>query len=481
MHIETDIAIAGGGLNGTSLALSLASAGFRVALIDPRPVADRKVPEFDGRSYALALTSKRLLGALGLWDGLADNAQPILEIKVTDGRPGDGPSPMMLAFDHAEIEEGPMGYMVEDRYLRGALLDAADASSARIQMIEGSVGDHEADGAGVTLTLADGQMVRAAVLVGSDGRTGATAGRAGIRRQSWGYGQTALVCAIEHARPHNGVAHQFFMPAGPLAILPLTGNRSSIVWTESHEAAANIQALDDAAYLEVLRPRFGSFLGDIALGGRRWTYPLGLSVAERFIADRVALLGDAAHAMHPIAGQGLNAGLKDVAALAEVLADARRRGEDPGRGDVLERYQRWRRFDTAALLLATDSFNRLFSNDNAALRLVRDIGMEAVNAMPGLRRAGRTPAASPASRAASTATAPPEAPAFPRVEGAQHRQRVDQQLVIRLFQAVPVGRQRQRLEIPAQKVEKHLAVESPCHARAPRSAENPSQLTSQRR
>jgi 2-octaprenyl-6-methoxyphenol hydroxylase len=224
------------------------------------------------------------------------------------------------------------------------------------------------------------------VLVGSDGRNGPTAGRAGIRRQSWDYGQTALVCAIEHARPHGGVAHQFFMPSGPLAILPLTGNRSSIVWTERHEAAARIQALDDAGYLEVLRPRFGDFLGDIALGGRRWTYPLGLSVAERFVADRVALLGDAAHAMHPIAGQGLNAGLKDVAALAEVLADAKRRGEDPGRAQVLARYQRWRRFDTAALLLATDSFNRLFSNDNPALRMVRDLGMGAVGAVPGLRR-----------------------------------------------------------------------------------------------
>jgi 2-octaprenyl-6-methoxyphenol hydroxylase len=224
------------------------------------------------------------------------------------------------------------------------------------------------------------------MIVGSDGKTSPTAARAGIRRQGWGYGQTALVCAIAHELPHNGVAHQFFMPPGPLAILPLPGNRSSIVWSESEANAARIQSLDDAAYLDVLRPRFGNFLGDISLAGKRWTYPLALSMTQSFVGLRLALLGDAAHAMHPIAGQGLNAGLKDVAALAEVLTDARRRGEDIGRPEVLDRYQRWRRFDTATLLLATDVFNRLFSNDNGFLRLARDLGMGAVNAMPGLRR-----------------------------------------------------------------------------------------------
>jgi 2-octaprenyl-6-methoxyphenol hydroxylase len=385
MAHDVDVLIAGGGLNGTTLALALASGGLSVALVDPAPPGRREEEAFDGRSYALALTSQRLLKVLGVWARVAAHAQPILEIKVTDGRAGEGPSPFVLEFDHAEIEEGPMGYMMEDRFIRRAILDAIAASSL-ITQIEGTVTDHRAEEGSVSARLADGRTLRARMIVGSDGRTSPTAARAGIRRQGWRYGQTALVCAIAHDLPHNGIAHQFFMPPGPLAILPLPGNRSSIVWSESEATAARIQALDDAGYLDVLRPRFGDFLGDIALAGKRWTYPLALSMTQSFVGPRLALLGDAAHAMHPIAGQGLNAGLKDVAALAEVLTDARRRGEDIGRPEVLDRYQRWRRFDTATLLLATDVFNRLFSNDNGLLRLARDLGMGAVNAMPGLRR-----------------------------------------------------------------------------------------------
>ncbi len=217
----------------------------------------------------------------------------------------------------------------------------------------------------------------AAVLVGCDGRGSATARRAGIRRWGHDYGQSALVCAVDHALPHHGTAHQFFMPSGPLAILPLPGNRSSIVWTETTAQAARIAALPDDAFLAELRPRFGSFLGQIALAGARFHYPLILSVAYSFVAPRMALLGDAAHAVHPVAGQGLNAGLKDVGALAEVLITARRRGEDIGRADVLERYQRWRQFDVTTLALGTDAAVRLFSNDNPLLRLGRDLGLAA--------------------------------------------------------------------------------------------------------
>ncbi|MCU0905267.1 MAG: FAD-dependent monooxygenase, partial [Tabrizicola sp.] len=220
-----------------------------------------------------------------------------------------------------------------------------------------------------------------------DGRGSGVATRAGIKRVGWGYGQTALVTAIRHERDHGGVAQQFFMPSGPLAILPLKGgHHSSIVWSETEETAAAIQALPDAEYLEALRPRFGDFLGEIALAGARFTYPLSLSLAERFIAPRLALVGDAAHGVHPIAGQGLNLGLRDVAALAEVLILARRRGEDPGSPAALEEYQRWRRFDATALALGMDTVNRLFSSDNPLLRLGRDLGMGVVNAMPGLRR-----------------------------------------------------------------------------------------------
>jgi 2-octaprenyl-6-methoxyphenol hydroxylase len=327
----------------------------------------------------------RVLKALGVWQTIADQSQPILDIKVTDGRAGEGPSPLMLAFDHAEIEEGPMGHMIEDRRLRPTLLDAV-SNAGITELDEVSVVDQSPDANGMTVTLSDGRTLRTRLLVGCDGKTSSVAQRASIKRTGWQYNQTALVCAVEHEKPHNGTAHQFFMPPGPLAILPIVGNRSSIVWTEETERAAAVQAMDDEAYLDVLRPRFGDFLGEIALAGKRFSYPLGLSIAQDFVAERVALVGDAAHAVHPIAGQGLNAGLKDVAALAEVLADAVRRGEDIGRLDVLERYRQWRRFDVMTLAVATDGFNRLFSNDNSFLRTIRDLGLGAANALPGLRR-----------------------------------------------------------------------------------------------
>ncbi|WP_411974454.1 FAD-dependent oxidoreductase [Sulfitobacter faviae] len=386
MDFDHDIAIIGGGLNGPALALALSRAGLRVAVIDAQPAQTFENAAFDGRAYALALTSVRLMEGIGIWPDIADDAQPMLEIKVTDGRAGTGPSPMFMHFDHAEIEEGPMGQMVEDRHLRRALLKAAAADPAITMMNDTRVTGQSVAPTGITLTLEGGKTLRARLAVGADGRGSGTAERAGIKRIAWSYGQTALVCVVDHEKPHHGIAHQFFMPPGPLAILPLTGNRSLIVWSEASANATAINPLPDAQYLEVLRPRFGSFLGELSLTGPRYSYPLGLSLAHSMTAPRVALLGDAAHGVHPIAGQGLNAGLRDVAALAEVIADAVRRGEDPGNDAVLARYQEWRRFDNASLALATDSFNRLFSNDNALLRLARDMGMAAINALPGLRR-----------------------------------------------------------------------------------------------
>ena len=386
MDFDTDIAIVGGGLNGPTLALALAQIGLRVTLIDRLPAATREDAAFDGRSYALALTSTRMLGALGLWDDVKSHAQPMLEIKVTDGRAGEGPSPFFMHFDHAEIEEGPMGHMVEDRHLRRALTDAVSNEPLITRRDGETVVAQDAAPSGITLTFADGKSLRARLVVGADGRASGTAIRAGIKRIGWDYAQTALVCAIAHEKPHHGVAHQFFMPPGPLAILPLTDNRSSIVWSETAASAAHINALPDDGYLDVLRPRFGDFLGEISLAGARYTYPLSLSLAHAMMATRVALLGDAAHGVHPIAGQGLNAGMRDVAALAEVIADAHRRGQDIGSATVLEQYQLWRRFDNTALALATDSFNRLFSNDNPLLRLARDVGMAAINALPDARR-----------------------------------------------------------------------------------------------
>jgi 2-octaprenyl-6-methoxyphenol hydroxylase len=387
MH-DTDILIVGGGLNGPALALALAQGGFRVTVIDARAAPARAEAGFDGRAYALAIASKRLLSMIGVWPAVADRVQPILQIKASDGLAGTGPAPFFLTFDHAEIEEGPMGFMLEDRHLYAAFLHAM-AAQPNIHLMSGeTVTAQEARTAAVSVTLASGGTITASLLIGCDGRGSGTAARAGITRSGWGYDQTALVTAIHHDLPHNGIAHQYFLPGGPLAILPLHGgHHSSIVWSEDAVAAAAIQALPDAEYLAALRPRFGDFLGDIALAGARFTYPLSLSLAQRFIAPRLALVGDAAHGVHPIAGQGLNLGLRDVAALAQVVIEASRRGEDVGAPDVLDRYQRWRRFDATALALGMDAVNRVFSNDNPILRMGRDLGLGLVNASPALRRA----------------------------------------------------------------------------------------------
>lgn len=385
MEHDSDILIVGGGINGSVLAIGLAQTGHSVTVIDAQPETVRRNAGFDGRSYALALTSVRLLKGIGIWDQIGDKTQPMLEIKVSQGRAGEGPGPFFLHFDHTELEEGPMGHMCEDRFLRRALLDAMEAET-QITVIEDQVVSQSVVIGGVGLELASGKTLKGRLIVGCDGRKSGTAMRAGIKRTGWDYSQTALVAAVEHALPHNGVAHQFFMPQGPLAILPLPGHRSSIVWSEKTETAAQFAALSDGEFLNVLRPRFGDFLGDIAVKGTRYTYPLGLSIAQSLTAERLVLVGDAAHGVHPLAGQGLNSGLRDAAALVQVLREAARRGEDFAADPVLERYAQWRRFDITALAMVTDGTNRLFSNDNRLLKAARGIGMGVINAMPGLRR-----------------------------------------------------------------------------------------------
>ncbi|MDC0540249.1 UbiH/UbiF/VisC/COQ6 family ubiquinone biosynthesis hydroxylase [Paracoccaceae bacterium] len=386
MEHDCDIAIVGGGFNGPALALAAAQVGLRVIVLDATSHKPQKNAKFDGRAYALALASKRLMAAVGVWENVAQDAEPMLNIRVSDGHAGVGASPFFMDFDHAELEEGPMGYMVEDRHLRYALQAAMQTSPLIEYRLATRVTGQSTGPEGVTLSLANNLKVTTRLLVGADGRQSGTAARAGITYTGWQYGQTALVCAVEHDRPHGGVAHQFFMPAGPMAVLPLSARRSTVVWSEKTDSAAVIKTLDDAAFLDVLRPRFGDFLGDISLTGGRFSYPLGMMIAKNYIAPNVALIGDAAHGVHPIAGQGLNAGLRDVAALIQVLSEAKRRGEDFASQPVLARYQLWRRFDATALAVATDVFNRLFSNDNPILRLGRDLGMGMLNAMPKVRR-----------------------------------------------------------------------------------------------
>lgn len=385
MKQRSDVLIVGGGLNGPALGLALARAGLGVTVIDAHPPRARAGLDFDGRAYALAIASRNLLKSIGVWDILPERPQPIEQIKTTDGRPGEGPAPFFLHFDSAEIEEGPMGYMVEDRHLYAAFLQAMQECPDLTLVSGAEVVGQSVDAAGASVTLSDGRSLKGRVLVGCDGRRSGTARRAGIGRTGWSYGQTAIVCALAHDLPHHGIAYQHFLPSGPLAILPLTGNRSAIVWSEREAAARAAMALSDADFLAILRPRFGDFLGALSLVGRRFCYPLDLTLANSYVAPRVALVGDAAHGVHPIAGQGLNLGFRDVAALAEVLVGAHRRGEDIGALDVLERYQAWRRPDSTALALGMDAVNRLFSNDSAILRVARDLGMGAVNALPGLK------------------------------------------------------------------------------------------------
>jgi len=386
MTDQRDVVIVGGGLVGPLIAVTLASEGISSTIVDAHKASRRRADDFDGRSYALTITSIRMLKVLGLWDHLEAHAQPINDIKVSDGVASRGASPMFVHFDHREIEEGPFGHLIEDRYLRRALLDRI-SDAPLVRHLSGVQVTAVEDGVVTTNArkVADRQ-IKTRLVIGCDGRRSKVAEWAGIGRVDRDYGQTSLVCALEHELPHNGIAHQFFTPAGPLAILPLTDNRSSIVWTEATAAAEEIQGRSDAGYLKALRPVFGDFLGEIRLVGKRFSYPLGLSLADAFMADRMALAGDAAHGIHPLAGQGFNLGVRDAAALAEVLVEANRRGEDIGALDVLERYQRWRRFDTTALAVATDGINRLFSNDNPMLRGIRDAGLGLVNRAPSLRR-----------------------------------------------------------------------------------------------
>ena len=386
MDYDTEILIVGGGLIGSAMAIALSSIGFDITVVDRQSNQLKKSDIFDGRAYALSHASVRMLKALSLWDSIQKNTQPILDIKVSDGRVGEGASDWFLHFDHQELEEGPMGHLIEDRYIRETF-KASISRSKQIKYIYGAeVVSKTVDETGVNLNLLDGRVLRSRLLIGCDGRNSKIAKWSDISHFGWDYNQTALVCALSHEKPHLGVAHQFFTPSGPLAILPLPNNKSSIVWTETKDQANLINTLDDKAYLAAISPVIGDFLGRISLVGDRFSYPLGLSIADKFVINRTVLVGDSAHGIHPLAGQGLNLGLKDIAALTEVLALAKRRGENFASKDVLERYQKWRRFDTSAMALATDSINKLFSNDNSILRSIRDIGLGGVNSTPQLRR-----------------------------------------------------------------------------------------------
>jgi 2-octaprenyl-6-methoxyphenol hydroxylase len=390
---DADVLIGGGGLVGPTLALALDQAGLSVIVVDAAKPSETMAANFDGRAFAIAFSSYRMWRALGLGDALDAAAQPIAQIMVTDGdlRGGGrrgGPSLLHLHFDGAELNQGsePLGLMLEARHVRTAL-DAAIRARPSIQMIQPmSVTAIERNSAGVTASLADGRRLRAPLLVGADGRRSFVRQAVGIRTIGWDYPVTAIVATIAHERAHEGVAHEFFLPNGPFAILPLKGDRSNIVWAEPRAAAEALLKMPEHDFLAELRRRFGDFLGGLSLEGPRFGYPLSLQMAERMIDARVALAGDSAHGIHPLAGQGLNLGLKDCAALAECIADAVSVGLDPGDVSALERYQRWRRFDNITMALGMEFFDKLFSNDFAPLRAARRLGLAAVNAAGPARR-----------------------------------------------------------------------------------------------
>lgn len=385
-----DVAIVGGGMVGGTLAVALAQAGFAVALIDRADPAALADDAHDGRTSAIAHATHRLLQALGLWTRMVPHAEPILDIRITDG-----PSLLFLHYDHREVGGEPMGYIVENRIIRRVLLHRfATLPNLRV-LAPAEVTGHAVEAGGVSLALRDGQTLKAAVLVAADGTESRLRREANIAVTRWDYAQTAIVCTMGHEKPHRGIAHERFLPAGPFAVLPMTddpataageGHRSSIVWTEKTDRVPAMLSLNDDAFSFELDRRFGPWLGAVRVIGPRWSYPLRFLHAETYVAPRFALIGDAAHTMHPIAGQGLNAGLRGVAALAEVMVEAKRLGLDPGAESVLERYQRWRRFDNQLLLSVTDSLNRLFSNDLAPVRLARDLGLAAVARLPPLKR-----------------------------------------------------------------------------------------------
>jgi len=382
-----DVFIAGGGFAGLTLAIALRQGlgpSFSVTVADPTFGRD---DAGDERASAIVAAARRLFEALGVWPSVAEETQPILDMVVTDSRLDDAVRPVFLTFAGDVVPGEPFAHMIENRFLIRAL--EAKARELGIKLLASAVMPPSTPAKGaddVAVQLADGSSVSARLLVAADGAHSAIREGAGIGTHGWSYSQSAIVTNVNHEREHQGRAIEHFLPAGPFAILPLKGRRCSIVWTETTSEAERIIALPDDDFHAELEQRFKLHLGELRVIGPRRIYPLGFFVARSFIANRIALIGDAAHVIHPIAGQGLNMGLKDVAALAEVIVDAARLGLDPGGADVLERYQRWRRFDTMAMGLATDGLNRLFSNRSDVLRFARDVGLGVVDRLPNLKR-----------------------------------------------------------------------------------------------
>lgn len=378
---RTDVLIVGGGLAGLSLAVALGQAGIDVTVAERASLDATVAPGFDGRVTAIAYASWRLLDAIGAWRHMEAHAQPILDIRVTDGA-----APVFLNFDHRALGSEPFGYLLENRHIRLGLLRAIqDLGTVHLQYPASVEGMDQVPG-GVEARLGGHGALRASLVVAADGRKSPLRDAAGIGVIGHAYAETGIVTTIEHELDHMGIAHERFLPGGPFAVLPITGKRSSLVWSEKHHVAKALLALDDDAFNAEIFRRTEGFLGAVRAVGPRFSYPYAVHVAQRFAGDRLALVGDAAHGIHPIAGQGLNLGWRDVAALAELLVDTARLGLDIGSPLVLERYDRWRRIDTLTMATVTDTLNALFTNDLQPVRLLRDAGLAIVNRIDPLKR-----------------------------------------------------------------------------------------------
>lgn len=405
-----DIVISGASFAGLALARALGTAfgsDLRIAIVDrvartsvgrvPReqesvPRKDTTAP--DARAFALSAGARRMLETLGIWQEIAATAEPVTGIEITDSSLEAGIRPVLLTYDNHLGDAGngasdaaePASHIVPASGLERALQSAVAAQPNVTFFTPGEITEFSGDGSAVEITLKDGATLTAALLVGAEGRRSPSRESAGIKAVGWKYGQTAIVTTIAHERPHGGIATQHFLPAGPFAILPLPGNRACLTWTEEEHEARRILALDDAGFLAEVETRVAGRLGAVEVVGPRQSWPLDLHLARAYVAPRYALIGDAAHGVHPIAGQGVNLALRDVAALSEIVADSLRLGLDPGSLEALGRYERWRRFDSFTSAAAFDGLNRLFSNDSMLVRAARDVGLGLVDRLPGLKR-----------------------------------------------------------------------------------------------
>jgi len=387
--IKTDIVISGGGMNGISLALALAPTGLDITVIEANDPAKFTTEKFDGKVIALAYASKKIFEKVGVWDKMSKESGEILDIRIVDDS-----SPLFLHYDHSDIGDQPMGYIVENRYIMGALYEGLKENKNINLVTLETLESYESGRNNISVQLKSGKEINSKLLIAADGRRSKIRELSAISTREFNYNQTAIVFTAWHEKNHDGVAVENFLPSGPFAILPMgrldengeSGHFSSIVWTETTELAPSYTEMNEVQFNEEVRKRFGDWLGEVKLVGDRWNYPLNLIFAETYIADRMCLMGDAAHGVHPIAGQGFNLGMRDIAALADIIAETSSLGLDVGGGNVLKRYEQERRHDNLQMIVVTDFLNRLFSNNIAPIKLARRVGLAAVEKMPPLKK-----------------------------------------------------------------------------------------------